>query len=81
VILEETEQRTTQQAVLFQALTLGRKAEVLDDDQPSAQKYLPLLPSSVAIVRPVLLVMAGDKLVRAVPCPLSTAGVDEEVKR
>lgn len=81
VILEESEQRTTQQAVLFQSLTLAKKAEVLDDDQPSASKYLPLLPASMSTVRPVMLVMAGDKLVRAVPCPTSIAAVDEELKR
>lgn len=81
VILEESEQRTTSQAVLFQTLTLSKKAEVLDDDQPSAQKYLPLLPASISTVRPVMLVMAQDKLVRAIPCPTSIAAVDEELKR
>jgi len=82
VVLEETEQRTPAQSVLFQSLTLAKKALVLDDDQPSAQKYLSLLPSSMANVRPVLLVIAeGDKLVRAVPCPTSIAAVDEELKR
>ena len=81
VIIEESEQRTTAQAVLFQTLTLSKKAEVLDDDQPSAQKYLPLLPTSISTVRPVMLVMAADRLVRAVPCPTSIAAVDEELKR
>lgn len=81
VILEETEQRTPAESILFNQLVLDLKMQVLDDDQPSAKKYLPLLPASMSTVRPVMLVMAGETVVRVVRCPSSVAAVKEELSK
>ena len=80
VILMESEQRTPAEALLYQQLALELKPpqlQILDDDQPSAQKYLPLLPTSMSTVRPVMLVMAGEAVFRVVPLPSSVAAVKE----
>jgi hypothetical protein len=81
VILEETSDRTPAFALLKQQLLkefLPERMEILDDDLAAASKYLPLVKADV---RPVLLVLASDKLVRAVPCPASVAGVKEEMSK
>lgn len=80
VILMESEQRTPAEALLYQQLALELKPpklQILDDDQPSAQKFLPLLPTSMSTVRPVMLVMVGETAFRAVPLPSSVAAVKE----
>lgn len=81
VILEETSDRTPAFALLKQQLLkefLPERMQILDDDLAAASKYLPLAKPDV---RPVLLVLASDKLVRAVPCPASVAGVKEEMSK
>lgn len=82
VILEETEQKTPAQGILWDQLRkvypVG-KLEILDDDLPSAQKYLPLVKLPT---RPVLLVLTDSgALVREVSCPASVAEVQREVNR
>jgi hypothetical protein len=81
VILEETKDRTPAFALLKQQLLqefLPDKMQILDDDLAAASKYLPLIQESV---RPVLLVLEGDKLVRAIPCPVSVSAVKAEVAK
>jgi hypothetical protein len=81
VILEETSNRTPAFALLKQQLLkefLPERMQILDDDLAAALQYLPLAKPDV---RPVLLVLVGDKLVRAVPCPASVDGVKEEVAK
>lgn len=80
VILEETEQKTPAQALLWQQLSkefLPKRLEILDDDQPSAAKYLPQAGS----VRPVLLVFQAGQFLRAVPVPSSVEAVKAEVAK
>jgi hypothetical protein len=82
VILEETDQRTPAQGVLWDQLRREfqpNRLLILDDDLPTAQKYLPL---SKLTQRPVLLVLT-DKgtLVREVLCPASAADVKKEIGR
>lgn len=84
VILMESEQRTPAEALLYQQLALELKPpklQILDDDQPSAQKYLPLLPSSMSTVRPVMLVMVGETVARVVPLPSTVAAVKEMIEQ
>ena len=83
VILEETSDRTPQFALLKRTLLKEfppERLQILDDDLPAASQYLPLLPSNPPAL-PVLLVLVEDKLVRAVPCPDSVAGVKQEIGR
>jgi hypothetical protein len=80
VILEETEQKTPAQAILWQQVQkefLPQRFLILDDDQPSAAKYLPQAGS----VRPVLLVFQAGQFLRAVPVPSSVEAVKAEVAR
>lgn len=82
VILEESADRTPAQGLLWAQLRKeyqpGRML-ILDDDQPEAQKYLPL---SKLTQRPVLLVLT-DKgaLVREVSAPSSVADVAKEMAK
>lgn len=81
VILEESAERTAKQAALWLSLLQtypDQKILILDDDLPVAAKYLPLAEK---VARPALLVLEGDKLIRAIPCPSSAAGVEQEAKR
>ena len=81
VILEETSDRTPAFALLKQLLLnefLPERMQILDDDLVAASKYLPLVKESV---RPALLVLEGDKLVRALPCPVSASEVAKELAR
>jgi hypothetical protein len=81
VILEETSDRTPAFALLKQQLLkefLPERMQILDDDLVAASQYLSLAKPDV---RPVLLVLVGDKLIRAVSCPVSVAGVKEEMSK
>jgi hypothetical protein len=81
VILEESLERTPAQGLLFAQLVkdfLPERLQILDDDQPDAKPYLEMVPANV---RPALLVLTGDKLVRAVPAPTTVADVKREVSR
>jgi hypothetical protein len=81
VILEETSDRTPAFALLKQQLLnefLPERMQILDDDLAAASQYLPLAKESV---RPVLLVLEGDKLVRALPCPDSVSAIKAEVSK
>lgn len=80
VILEETEEKTPAQAILWQQVQKEFQPQrflILDDDQPSAAKYLPQAGS----VRPVLLVFQAGQFLRAVPVPSSVAAIKQEVGR
>ena len=80
VILEETEQKTPAQAILWQQIQKEFQPQrflILDDDQPSAAKYL----SQAGSVRPVLLVFQAGQFLRAVPVPSSVEAVKQEVAR
>lgn len=80
VILEETEEKTPAQAVLWQQIQKEFQPQrflILDDDQPSAQKYL----SQAGSARPVLLVFQAGQFLRAVPVPSSVAAIKAEVGR
>jgi hypothetical protein len=81
VILEESSQRTPQQANLYLQLLLSDlKPLILDKDQPSSQKYLKHVQG---LPLPVFLVLAGtaEDLVRAVPLPGSLEESRAEVNR
>jgi hypothetical protein len=80
VILEETEQKTPAQAILWQQIQQEfqpQRLQILDDDQPSAAKYL----SQAGSVRPVLLVFQAGQFLRAVPVPSSVEAVKAEVAK
>lgn len=81
VILEESAERTPAFGFLRQQLLRvypPEKLQILDDDLPLAAPYLPLVKPAV---RPVLLVLEGDRLIRAVACPSSVSDVTKELTR
>lgn len=81
VILEESKERTAAQAALQDALRPefpGGKLQILDDDQPEAQKYLSAVPANV---RPALIVLQRDQVVRALACPTTVDAVKAEVAK
>jgi hypothetical protein len=86
VILEETKDRTAEFGLLRQLLIrefLPDRLQILDDDLPAASAYLPMAvdKDKKPLALPVLLVLQGDKLVRAVACPSTVDGVRQEVAR
>ena len=83
VILEETSERTPQQAALWlQARTAfksGPKFLILDDDSPDAAPYL---RHASALPRPALVVLADDgALVSAAPCPMTLDAIKKALGR
>jgi len=82
VILEETDQRTPAQAILWDQLRKEfqpERLQILDDDLPQATKYLAL---SKITARPVLLVLTDKgQLVREVSVPSSVDGVVKELAK
>jgi len=81
VILEETSERTPQQAALWgqirKEFKSGPKVLILDDDSPDAAAYL--RPAN-AVPRPALVVFALDgaeAVVSAVPCPQTLAEIKQ----
>lgn len=81
VILEESKDRTGAQAAMYDDLRQKfpkLKVQLLDDDQDQAQKYLHLVPANV---RPALVVLQSDQVVRALACPAKADEVAAEVAR
>jgi hypothetical protein len=84
VIWEESAQRTPQQAALYAALRKQlepNKLFVLDVSQlpPSWEKWRAKLAPEDKL--PALMVVAGNQLVRVVPCPPSVDGVRKELAK
>jgi hypothetical protein len=79
VILEETSQRTPQQAALWlQARkALGAKLLILDKDLPSAAAYS---AAAGAADLPALVVLVGDQVVTVSPCPATLEALQKAVQ-
>jgi hypothetical protein len=84
IVWEETSERTPAQAALYLQLRKtweANKLFVLDVSQlpPKWEAWRKVLP--VNQVLPALMVLAGDKCLRVVPCPSSVDAVKQEVAK
>lgn len=84
IIWEATEARTPQQASLY--IQLRKTAEknrlfILDVHQlpPKWEAWRKLAPEKLEV--PALMVLAGDKVLRVVPCPSSADAVKQEIAK